>query len=187
MAVNKIENPFGLYFLTLTVVGWIDIFSRRRYREILIESLRFCQNSKGLGIYAYVIMTNHIHLIAEVKVEPGILEVLTAFKKFTGRTISKSIQEEVESRREWMLPLLEKYGIKKGKPNHIQIWRPYHQPRLLTSPKFIRQKVAYIHNNPVKAGWVKKPEDYLYSSARSFMGKEGLLDIIPINQASWLM
>ncbi len=58
----KIINQLGMNFMTMTIVGWVDIFSRQRYRDIAIESLRYCQKEKGLIIHAYVIMTNHIHI-----------------------------------------------------------------------------------------------------------------------------
>jgi putative transposase len=61
----KIIDQHGLNYLTLTIVGWIDIFSRKKYRDIIIESLRYCQENKGLKIYGYVIMTNHIHLMGK--------------------------------------------------------------------------------------------------------------------------
>ncbi len=61
----RIKDQYGLYFITSTVHQWVDVFTRKDYIDILLDSLRFCQQEKGLKIYAWVIMTNHIHLIVQ--------------------------------------------------------------------------------------------------------------------------
>lgn len=102
----KIKNQKGLYFLTLTVVGWIDIFSRKSYRDVIIESLDFCQKKKGLRVHGYVIMTNHIHLIVSSVGSQTISEIFKDFKSYTATTILKSLPQSRESRWEWLLYLL---------------------------------------------------------------------------------
>ena len=106
------------YFLTLTVVNWIDVFTRKNHRDAIIESLKYCQKQKGLVIYAYCIMSNHIHMMANTN-EPFLLkDTIRDFKKFTSKKIVDQIQNEPESRREWMLKLFEEEA--EPAPLHLQ-------------------------------------------------------------------
>jgi REP element-mobilizing transposase RayT len=133
----------------------VDIFTRKVYRDIVIDSLRYCQENKGLEIYTFVIMSNHIHLL--IRSDIG--------------KLSDTIDSESESRREWMLNLFE-FAAKQHKRNEkYQIWTHENHAELIYSDKFIFQKIDYIHENPVRAGIVEKAEDYLYSSAGSFAGR----------------
>ena len=96
----KIKNQYHLHYLTLTIVGWVDIFTRPIYRDIIIKSLAFCQKEKGLVVNSYTIMSNHLHLIAYAKEDSvGLSRILADFKKFTANQILKTIQNEPESRR----------------------------------------------------------------------------------------
>lgn len=173
----KITDPEGAYFLTLTTVGWIDVFTRKAYRDILIESLRFCQEQKGLVLFAYVIMSNHLHLIAQAK-DANLGAVIGDFKKYTARKIIDAIQEPGESRREWLLYQLRWFAKqnRKNRSTH-QLWQSGDHPVIVYSPKVIWQKLDYLHLNPVKEGWVAAPEHYLYSSATNYAGQESLLEV----------
>jgi putative transposase len=99
-----------LYFVTLTVVDWIDVFTRRQYNDFIIENLAFCQQHKKLNIYTYVIMTNHIHMAANVTDgSPG--DVLGQFKSYTSKKLFEMIANNTqESRREWMTKAFERAG-----------------------------------------------------------------------------
>ncbi len=99
----KAHSPNGLYYMTITVVGWIDVFTRKDNCEILLDSLRYCQANKGLTVYGYVIMPNHLHMVAWVNEPFQLTEVVRDFKKFTARQILEAIETQPESRREWML------------------------------------------------------------------------------------
>ena len=136
----------------------------------MIDSLRYCQGNKGLEIYAFVIMSNHIHLL--IRSDIGKLsDTIREFKSFTAKQILLAIDSESESRREWMLNLFE-FAAKQHKRNEkYQIWTHENHAELIYSDKFIFQKMDYIHENPVRAGIVEKAEDYLYSSAGSFAGR----------------
>jgi putative transposase len=106
--------------------------------------------------------------------------ILRDFKKFTSKQIIKAIeQNNGESRKDWMLKVFKEQGENNSRNKEYQFWRQDNQPKECYSPKFSLQKLNYIHNNPVEAGIVDKPENYLYSSARdSFYGKKiGLLEI----------
>jgi len=145
----------------------------------VIDSLRYSQENKGLEIYAFVIMSNHIHLL--IRSDIGKLSnTIREFKSFTARQILLAIDSESESRREWMLNLFE-FAAKQHKRNEkYQIWTHENHAELIYSDKFIFQKMDYIHENPVCAGIVEKAEDYLYSSVGSFSGRPCLLDIVQV-------
>jgi len=167
----SISDQAGVYFITCTVHQWVDVFTRAQYIDIILESLRYCQKEKGLEIYAWVIMTNHIHLIVSSKT--GTLsDTIRDFKKFTASKVVKAINEnEKESRKSWLLWLLKK-------DTHVWFWTEgYHGEEIFTKG-FYESKVKYIHQNPVRAGIVEKEEEYLYSSCSQLYGvRKGLLEL----------
>jgi REP element-mobilizing transposase RayT len=174
----KIRNQEGIYFITFAVVEWIDVFSRKEYRDIVINSLIFCQEKKGLKIYAWVIMTNHVHFIFSVKEGNKLSEVLRDFKKFTSVKILEAIQKNYsESRKEWMLEIFKKEGNKNKRNTVYQFWRQDNHPIELIDNNMIDQRLNYIHNNPVEAGIVENDFQYIYSSAKSYCGEVGLIKI----------
>lgn len=176
----KIHDQSKAYYLTFTVVQWVDVFSRKTYTDIVIDSLRYCQKNKGLVIYAYVIMSNHLHLLASSENE-NLSQTIADFKKFTSKVIIKEIQESNESRKDWMLNLFSFETKKHNRNKYFQFWKHESHPIQIYSNKFIKQKVEYIHDNPVKAGIVEKPEDYMYSSARNYADMEGVLDVVRLS------
>ncbi|MDA3854125.1 MAG: transposase [Bacteroidales bacterium] len=172
----KIIDQDGVHFMTFQIIEWVDLFTRQNYRDIIIDSLRFCQKHKGLTIYAWVVMSNHIHIILQSETNK-LSDTVKEFKSFTAKGILRAINEERESRREWMLNVF-KFAAKKHKRNeHYQIWTHDNHPELIFSNTFLDQKINYIHDNPVRAGIVGQEEDYLYSSARDYAGEKGLLDV----------
>ncbi len=165
-----------IHYLTFQVIKWVDIFTRKVYRDIVIDSLRFCQDHKGLEIFAFVIMSNHVHLLVRSSIGK-LSDTVKECKSFTARKILDTIQDEPESRKEWMLNLFE-FSAKQHKRNEQhQFWTHENHAEIIFSNKFFDQKLNYIHDNPVRAGIVENAEDYLYSSARSFAGKSCLLEI----------
>lgn len=160
--------PDGLYFITMTTVGWIDIFTRAEYCDEIINNLNYCIANKGLKIFAFVMMPSHIHLIA--KVENGNLsDVLRDFKSYTSKKLIKMIEESnKESRREWLLYMFKFFGKKNAHNTTYQFWQQNNHAFDLFFNKFIDQKVDYIHNNPVEARIVTEPHYYVYSSANEF-------------------
>jgi putative transposase len=175
----KIRNQAAIHFITFAVVEWVDVFTRKDYRDIVLESIKYCQTEKGLLLHCWCIMSNHLHLIASAK-NLDLSDVLRDFKKFTSKQIIVAIENnQTESRREWMLKIFRELGEKNSRKKNYQFWRQDNQPQELYSSAFIFQKINYIHNNPVEAGIVDKPEEYLYSSARDYhlTKKCGLLDV----------
>ncbi|HKK64010.1 MAG TPA: transposase [Bacteroidales bacterium] len=99
----KFRDPDGVYFVTFGTVYWIDVFSRPVYKDILVESINYCVKEKGLVVYAWVIMTNHVHMIISSEGEK-LEDILRDLKKFTAKTIIQEIKDNPkESRKDWML------------------------------------------------------------------------------------
>lgn len=178
----KFRDQDKLYFVSFSVVYWIDVFTRDRYRQELLDSLRYCQEHKGLEVYAWCIMTNHVHLIIGTHGEK--MEVILGqMKGFTSKQFKKIIPEYTkESRRKWMFWMMQRAGTKNGNNKDFQFWQQNNHPIELFNTKIMEQKLNYIHQNPVVAGFVEHPEHWLWSSARDYYTTEpGLLkDVILI-------
>ncbi|RKS13844.1 transposase [Flavobacterium sp. 120] len=164
------------YYITATVVDWIDIFTRQTYRDSIIESLDYCIKNKGMILYGYVIMSNHIHLI--IQSEDGKLsDLIRDFKKFTAKNILDKIQAVPESRKEWMLERFKLAAEKHTRNKNYQFWQYGNHAEEIYSNKFMWSKLDYIHLNPVRAGLVEKASHYIYSSASNYINDSGLLKI----------
>ncbi|HAD98263.1 MAG TPA: transposase [Cryomorphaceae bacterium] len=173
----KFHNPEGLYFVSFAVVGWLDVFTQAEYKNILLDSLRFCQKEKGMEISAWVIMNNHIHLIFRSVKDQRPELLLGDFKRFTSKALVKGIHENpLENRREFLLNRFATEAKRSSNVQQFQFWQHDNHPIELWSLKVTAQKIDYLHNNPVKAGLVENPEDYLYSSARDYSGEKDLLE-----------
>jgi REP element-mobilizing transposase RayT len=172
----KIEEDSGLYFVTMTVVHWADLFIRREYKEILIDHFKDYKNRFGLQLHAYVIMTNHVHAILSIdNPDYDLRLVIGWWKQFTAKAIYSKLLSEGESRKVWMFELFQNDIDDKNK--EFQIWQKGYHPIRLISSSWINQKLNYIHQNPVKEGWVDNPEDYTFSSARNYLGRSGVINI----------
>ncbi|WP_461491307.1 transposase [Pontibacter sp. HJ8] len=131
--------PGGLYFLTMTVVDWVDIFTRPVYKHIIVDALKFCQEKKGLKLYAWVLMSNHMHLIAAAEEDRNLSDILRDFKQFTSRKIVAIIQEEPESRRQWLLHRFEFNAHLSTNVRHYKVWQDGNEAKELLSNSFIDQ------------------------------------------------
>jgi putative transposase len=173
----KIRDQEKLYFVSFSVINWIDVFIRNEYKNIFLDSLKFCQRNKGLEIYGWCIMTSHVHLIIGTSDKP-MENILRDLKSFTSTNIKKAIElNPTESRKEWMLWMMKRAGIKNNNNNDFQFWQQNNHPIELWDNYMMQQKLDYIHNNPVEAGFVDAPCDYVYSSARDYSEQKGLLNI----------
>lgn len=179
----KFHNPEGLYFVSFAVVGWLDVFTRNEYKDLFLEGLKFCQKNKGLELHAWCLMTSHVHLVfRSIKGQKPEL-LIGDLKRFTSRAIVTSIKENPkESRKEFLLDFFKKEAAKSSNVSNYQFWRHDNKPIELWSNKVIKQKIDYIHNNPVEAGLVYNPEEYIYSSAKDYAGDKGLLEDVVIFQ-----
>ncbi len=129
-------DQHSIYYVTFTVHQWADVFTRSIYIDIVIDSLRFCQKEKGLKIYAWVIMSNHIHLIFRSETN-NLSDIIRDFKKFTSRKIVKAIESnQKESRQNWLLK----------KDDTIWFWEEGYHGVKITSLEFFETKLNYIHS-----------------------------------------
>ncbi|WP_151088149.1 REP-associated tyrosine transposase [Hymenobacter baengnokdamensis] len=176
----KIQASQQLYFVSFATIQWIDVFTRRLYNDIFVDSLRYCQQHKGLEIYAWCLMTNHAHLIISSEAE-NLSGILRDLKRHTAKELLRAIEENgQESRRDWMLRMFARAGQQNSHNTHYQFWQQSNHPIELHSNDLQRQRLAYLHRNPVVAGFVDEPEDFLYSSARNYADRPGLLKVLLI-------
>lgn len=231
-----------VFFITTTVIDWVDVFTRDEYKQIIAESLDFCRKKKGLQIHAWVLMTNHLHLIASHEEGSDKLKtVIGDFKKFTAKKVIQAIIDNPqESRKNWMLPHFEEEAIKESKDSscsvskdrygkyvpianrvegckpsttmgdsprgfatheplsgdtvgckptatiptetttekkHYHLWQRGYDSFCIYNIKMLRQKIDYLHANPVRAGIVFKPWEYKYCSYPNYCGEQGLFEI----------
>jgi len=169
------------FFITLTTVGWIDIFTRLNQKYIIINALKYCQQNKGLEIYAYCLMSSHIHLMCKATNGFILSDVIRDFKKHTSKEIILTIRDEPESRREWMLDYFQNACEHLKREQQYKVWQNGYHAEIIETNWFIKQKVNYIHTNPVKEKIVALPEDYYFSSARNYAGLDNELDVILVN------
>ena len=173
----KFKDQTKPYFISFSVVYWIDLFTRKEYCHLFIDSLKYCQKEKGLIVYAYIIMPSHVHMIIGTRDKP-MQDILRDLKSFTSRRFKEEITvHNAESRKEWLLLMFKQAGEKNGNNNNWQLWQQNNHPIELWDNYMIDQKLDYLHNNPVEAGIVAKPEDYLWSSAGDYAGIKGMIDV----------
>ena len=170
--------PDHIYFLTMTVVDWVDVFTRPAYRHIIVDALRYCQQHKHLELYAWCLMSNHLHLIAASPPEKHLSDILRDFKRYTSKAITTAIQRDPESRRQWMLHRFAYNARIDAKSETYKFWQEGNEAKELMSADFTMQKLHYLHQNPVRAELVTEPEHYLYSSASNYAEQGGLLDVL---------
>jgi putative transposase len=174
----RIRDQHQLHFLTFQVINWVDIFTRKRYKDMVVENLNYCVQKKDLNIHGWVIMSNHMHLILSHPV--NLSGVIRDFKSFTCKQLIRSIKEEPESRRDWMLFQFNIRGKMNRKNEDYQLWTHDNHPIELNTNEMIDQRLNYIHENPVRAGFVDESIHYPYSSAGDYADKKGLVEISKI-------
>ncbi|WP_207432025.1 REP-associated tyrosine transposase [Sabulibacter ruber] len=174
----KVRDQEKVYFITFAVVGWADVFTRREYKDIVVESLQYCQLKKGLQIYAWCIMSNHLHLALSTEGTITLSDIIRDFKKYTSVALLRAIQENIqESRKEWLLHLFKTAAEGSSKHQKFQFWQNQYHPVELSSNEKQQRCLDYIHHNPVEAGLVREAADYIYCSAIDYAGGTGLLKI----------
>lgn len=176
-----ISDPNGVYFVTFTIVDWVDVFTRKVYKDIITDNLNFCIANKGLEVYAWCLMSNHLHAILRATEGHKLSAIIRDYKKYTSKKIAETISTENESRREWLLHRFEFAGKYDSRITHYKFWQEGNHAIALNPhhPALWGQKINYIHDNPVRAGIVKNAEDYVYSSACDYSGKKGLVHLKP--------
>jgi REP element-mobilizing transposase RayT len=175
----KFGNSQKPYFVSFATVRWVDLFTRNVYRDELVDSLRYCQKEKELELYAWCIMPSHVHLIIS-SATTDLASIMRDIKGFTSKKLRKAITENPqESRREWLLNMFEFAGKTNNNNQDWQLWQQDNHPIELYNADIAIQKLTYLHNNPVEAGFVDVASAWLYSSARDYEeGRQGLLEVI---------
>jgi len=174
----KFHDPEGTYFVTMTVVDWIDVFTRPIYKDIVAGSLIYAIKHKGLVLHAWVIMSNHVHFIISSRPKHNLPDIFRDMKKFTSKRIIKEIEtNKDESRKKWMMKIFKSHGIRNPNNKDIQFWQQDNHPIELGTNKMIDQRLDYLHNNPVKGNIVNKAEYYVYSSAIDYVGGKSLIPL----------
>lgn len=173
----KFRNQHQPYFITCSVVRWLKVFNDGSNCNILLGSLKYCQTHKGLIIYGWCFMPDHIHLIIGTR-KNLMQDIMRDFKSFTSRHIRKNMIKSRENNEiEKMIRIMQNEGLKNSNNKDWQFWQQNNQPKELFSHTVANQKLNYIHFNPVKAGLAENPTERPYSSARDYEGKKGLIEI----------
>ena len=182
----RFDDNDGTYFLTFATVQWVDVFTRSTYSDIVVESLRYCIEKKGLVLHAWVIMPNHVHLIVSRTGDSSLSDIMRDLKKYTSKKILEAIDSASESRRSWMLWIFGAAGTENPNNTKYQLWQQENHPIILQHTKFTRQKLNYVHDNPITAKLVDTAERYVYSSAKDYVGEQGLLPVVVLDVSYYL-
>ena len=167
----KVHEPTAPHFITCTILHWIPIFTRIESTNILFESLKYLQKTDNLKVHAYVILENHLHLVAS---SDDIAKSMRKFKAHTAKEILLLLQKE---NVKTILEQLAFYKKAHKKNTTYQLWQKGFQPKQILSEQMMLDRINYIHNNPIKRGYVDEANHWRYSSARDYEGVQGLLDI----------
>ncbi|QMS91693.1 transposase [Nostoc edaphicum CCNP1411] len=159
------------HFLTCTVINWIPLFGKVEFTQIILDSLNFLQRQQRLTLYGYVIMENHLHVIASAS---SLSKEIGNFKSFTARSIIDLLEKNNSN---YILNQLELYKLKHKTKQEYQLWQEGFHPQVILDEEMFRQKLDYIHNNPVRRGYVDDPAHWRYSSYRNYIGELGLLQV----------
>ena len=170
-----ITDQHATYFLTFTVVDWIDIFTKSVYKTIITDALNYCSENKGWKIYAWVLMSNHLHLVVQTQSPFRMSDTMRDFKKFTSKKIIEAIQQVPESRREWLLDKFSYHARCTGRAKDYKLWKDDNHAICLDNATMTLQRIDYIHHNPVAAMIVVNADDYLLSSANVYAGSKQAL------------
>jgi REP element-mobilizing transposase RayT len=160
------------YFLTSTVVAWLPVFAQPRFVEVVLDSWQFLQRERGVHIFGYVILDNHLHWIAAAE---DLAEQVGRFKSYTARRILDGLEE---SGYRTLLQELRFFKLRHKTDQVRQLWQEGSHPQQLQNAEMLRQKLEYMHDNPVRRGYVDRPEHWRYSSARSYLGLGGLIEVV---------
>ena len=159
-ALKQNQKFSSVYFITIKTINGIHIFKRKEYFDIILSSLEYCQKSKGLLIWAYTIIINHLHLVFKIKSGFNAHETIGDFKKFTANQILKQLKKDNEFE---ILKKLRYTTIQNKKQKH-KIWKSSCYPRAIISEKFLTQKIDYTDFNAVRHGIINDIEKYPHTS-----------------------
>jgi putative transposase len=177
----KTTDKQGAYFVTFTIVDWVNVMQDDAYKMILINAIKFYQANRGLIVYAYCIMKNHVHMIIQSNGLETVSEVLRDLKKYSAKEIIKKLESEKSKLSEEYLNVFREAGKNLKRIKNYKVWQDGNRPMILYSNKFTWQKLSYIHNNAVETEDVLHAHDYMFSSARNYAELTSLLDVVLIS------
>jgi REP element-mobilizing transposase RayT len=183
MTFKPVHDPSHLYFVTATVLGWEQLFTKPAYAYIVLNSLNWHRLHGRWMLFAYVIMPNHVHAILKPCDGHTISSVLQSFGSFTAHDILAQMREEG---RVDLLAFFEQRVDRDPRKRH-QIWQPIQAKNVMTAP-FLREKLEYIHNNPVAKRWCLADDraGYVYSSACLY--DRGITPLVAVDDVrEWLV
>jgi putative transposase len=167
------------YFLTLNIVDKIDLFVRPAYKQVIADTLNHFIDTHGLHLYSWCLMSSHLHLVLRTKdgAAPAYFE--RDFKKYTTPALLKTIEMEMDLRRDWMFQRFEEYGKSLRLLEKYHLWQNCSSPLWIDNeqPRLLMDRIVHIHENPIREGIVDLPESYLFSSARDYSGIRGLVAV----------
>ena len=153
------------YYSTCTIIAWLPIFQEEKYFTVIIDSLKYCQENKGLYLLGYVIMPTHLHLITSNSEDTTLSDIMRDFRQYTSKKVRKLLEEYKQIQ---FLRIFEKAASKLEKQTY-RIWKDDYHPVALKSDKWFHEKINYLHAHPVRKGFVELPEYWKYSSARNWI------------------
>jgi REP element-mobilizing transposase RayT len=160
------------YFMTCTILGWLPVFTRPDAVQIVFDSWDFLAKQKGFKLYGYVVLENHLHLVASA---PDLTNAMKSFKMFTARQIIDLLERSGPGVLLHQLKILK---LAHKTESEYQVWEEGSKPKEISGDNMMDQKLDYMHQNPVKRGYVDEPVHWRYSSARNYEGMKGLIDVI---------
>jgi REP element-mobilizing transposase RayT len=160
------------YIMTCTVNGWLPIFTRPEAVKIVFDSWKFLQEKREFKLFAFVILENHLHLIASA---PELSDVMQRFKSYTARCL---IDLLTEHKAELLLLQLRALKLRFKIESEYQLWQEGSKPKQIQNDEMMLQKIEYIHMNPVQRGYVDDPVHWRWSSARNYLRPPGVIEVL---------
>lgn len=176
---DSATNQHACHYITFNTVDWVDVFIKPVYKYVVVDALNELIALRGLTVYAWCLMTNHLHLLLQAKDGIGLSLIEREFKRITSTHILEAIEMEPESRRDWLLERFEHCSQSLKKLEKYQVWQTCCNPEFLDfrQPMQLREHVNFVHDNPVRDRFVRMPEDYVFSSAGDYQGRRGLVQV----------
>jgi putative transposase len=168
------DDSHSPFFCTDVIVGWQYVFTSPEFFLAIIDSLQYCRDKKGLRLHGYVIMPNHVHSIVSAT-DGNLASIIRDYKRHTSWKILELLGE---TRNRRLLKYFHAVAKREERGNEHKIWQSGSHPILIESDGFFEQKLQYLHNNPVVKGYVERPEDWKFSSARNYeLGDHSIIKI----------
>lgn len=176
---DSVTNQHACHYITFNTVDWVDIFVRPVYKYVIVDALNEFIAKRGLTIYGWCLMTNHLHLLLQAKDGIGLAMIERDFKRTTSTHILEAIEMEPELRRSWMMERFELSSQSLKKLEKYQVWQSCSNPEFVDfrQPLKLKELLNHIHDNPVRDRIVRMPEEYVFSSAVDYQGRRGLVNV----------